>query len=345
MKQADRRRVLAGAAALGGLALAPWGRTGRTAAADPDVSWGVCGHPFLAYPGISIPEQLEALAALGLTRYRIDTRRDGSIPALEDLLNQAGQRRIAVLPIIEPEMDLDEDAPRLLKERAFEHGRMMARRFRGEVPVWELANELENFAILQPCEMRDDGTKYPCEWGPAGGVGPLEYYGPRWRKVSAVLAGLSAGVAEGDPAAKRAMGTAGWGHLGAFDRLVEDGVTWDITVWHDYEGVSEDYLNKLASLGRPIWITEFNAGGGGDVAPEVNAARLVERIAYYRRMRSRFRLEAAFIYELLDETYWGDTFEARMGLMSIAPRGEGGWRIQGPKPAATAVRDAIAQGR
>ena len=66
--------------------------------------------------------------------------------------------------------------------------------------------------------MQDDGKQYDCAWGPAGGVGPLEYYGPRWQKVSAVLKGLSEGAAAADPAVLKAMGTAGWGHLGAFER-------------------------------------------------------------------------------------------------------------------------------
>jgi len=27
------------------------------------------------------------------------------------------------------------------------------------VPIWELSNELENFAIIMPCEQRDDGSQ------------------------------------------------------------------------------------------------------------------------------------------------------------------------------------------
>ena len=48
--------------------------------------------------------------------------------------------------------------------------------------------------------------------GFAGGVGPLDYFGPRWEKVSAALDGLSRGIKSVDPTARRAIGTAGWGH-------------------------------------------------------------------------------------------------------------------------------------
>lgn len=309
-----------------------------------DLIWGVNGHPFTAYPDIAWESQLDLVLALGMTHYRINTRGDGSRDYLAEFLPLAQARGVSVVPILYPDVDLDADSPQVLERRSFALAREMAGLYRGRMPVWELANELESYAILQPCEMRDDGTQYHCEWGPAGGVGADEYFGPRWEKVSAVLKGLSRGVAAGDPKALRAAGTAGWGHLGAFERLAADGVAWDITVWHDYEGVTEEYLGVLAGYGKPIWITEFNAGGGGFATPEENAKQLLERIAYYRAMRTRFGVTAAFIYELLDEDYWGDTFEARMGLYELDGDAEAGWRVGAPKPAAAAVRAAIADG-
>ena len=111
--------------------------------------------------------------------------------------------------------------------------------------------------------MRDDGVQYNCAWGPAGGVGPLEYYGPRWRKVSAVLKGLSDGTTAVDPAIRKAMGTAGWGHLGAFARMQQDGIRWDISVWHMYGSDPEWAFKTLAGFKRPIWVTEFNHPGAG----------------------------------------------------------------------------------
>ena len=328
-----RRALLAGG--LSALA-APLAR----AAADGDLAWGVNGHPFSAYPGIPLEQQLDLLRELGFTSYRFNK---GDVDDYERILPLAQARGVTLLPILEPDVRFRTDPIRELRDRAFEHGRERSRLFRGHIPVWECANELESFAIIQPCEIRDDGTQYPCEWGPAGGVGPLEYVGARWERVSAVLSGLSRGVAEGDPNALRAIGTAGWGHLGAFERMVNDGIAWDITVWHDYEGVSEEYLEKLASYGKPIWITEFNAGSGGFATVEENARLLTERIAYYRRMRTRFRVEAAHIYELLDEPYWGDDFEARMGLYTVVPDPRRKWRVGPPKPAVDAVRRALSR--
>ncbi|MFN3521611.1 MAG: hypothetical protein ACK4YQ_05140 [Phenylobacterium sp.] len=325
----SRRSVLGGA--LAAALSAP-----LTGAARGDLVWGVNGHPFTAYPGIPLEQQLDLTRDLGMTSYRVN---GAGVAELDHILPLAEARGIAILPILEVDGWTDSPLPQV-RERAFELGRTMARHFRGRVPVWELGNEMENFAIIQPCEIRDDGTKYPCEWGPAGGVGPLEYVGARWAQVSAALDGLSKGVAEGDPKALRAMGTAGWGHLGAVERMAQDGLAWDITVWHDYEGVRESYLAKLASYGRPIWITEFNAGGGNFASRAENARQLAARIAYYRRMRTAYRIEAAHVYELLDEPYWSD-FEAHMGLYTVVRDKTRGWRVGPPKPAAKAVKRAL----
>jgi len=312
-----------------------------------DLIWGVNGHPVTAYPGVPYLDQFKLVAELGFTHYRFNLREDGSAEYLEDLLDIANTSNITILPIlVGPPLELDKTPAKDLKEGSYELGKRMATRFKGRVPIWEVGNELENYAIIQPCEMRDDGTQYPCEWGPAGGVGPLEYFKPRWEKVSAILSGLAEGIGHGDKKALRAMGTAGFGHLGAFARMKKDGIPWEITVWHDYETVRESYLETLKEYGKPIWITEFNAGGGGDFSHEENARQLVARIDYYRQMREKYQVTAAFQYELLDEPYWGDHFEARMGLVSLKPnpQHEGAWSIDALKPQGAAVRDAILRG-
>lgn len=342
----SRRAVLAGGAcaAIGAswpARAVPGDAAVGDGAAASDLIWGVNGHPFTAYPGVSFEEQLALVEKLSMRWYRVNLHADHTTADFETLLGLAQARGITLLPILEPEGDFDTDDAETIRALAYDHGRAMARRFAGRVPVWELSNELESYAIIQPCEMRDDGTRYPCEWGPAGGVDALDYVGARWAKVSATLDGLSRGVADGDPSARRAAGAAGWGHLGMFERLVADGVAWDITVWHDYQGVSDEYLGVLAGYGKPIWLTEFNAGSGGFASLEDNARMLGERMAYYHARRARFGIEAAFVYELLDETYWGDDFEARMGLFTLVEDGAGGWRVGPSKPAAAAVRDAI----
>lgn len=346
----ERRNILRGVIAAGaGAALTlrssgAFGRPKAKVSARHDLIWGVNGHPITAYPGIELNEQFELIRELGFSHYRINLRGDGSPDQLDNILKIAASWDISIIPILLPDVNLKEDAYDDIRATSFELGQEMAKNFRDRIPIWELGNELENFAIIRACEMRDDGTQYPCEWGPAGGVGPLEYFGPRWKKVSATLKGLAEGVAAADPKALRAMGTAGFGHLGAFERMAQDDIPWEITVWHDYESVTEKYLERLVSYGKPIWVTEFNAGGGGDYPDHRNAQMIVERITYYRSMRAKYRLTAAFFYELLDEPYWGDHFEARMGLVSMKREREGSdrrWDIDAIKPQGAAIRRAI----
>jgi hypothetical protein len=60
-----------------------------------------------------------------------------------------------------------------------------------------------------------------------------------------------------------------------------------------------------------------------------------------RELEAPYRLEAAHVYELLDETYWAPNFEAFMGLVRLRAKEGGGWTLGEPKPAYYAVREMI----
>jgi hypothetical protein len=263
---------------------------------------------------------------------------------LARLVDTATTRGVAVLPVLLPPLDLASESAGDLKRKSAQFAEAFVRRF-PQIEVWELGNELENYAILQPCETMDDGRKYPCEWGPAGGVTALEYYGPRYAKVAAVLGGLAEGVRAASATAKRAIGSAGWGHLGIFERLKQDGIPWEITVWHWYDGDPEPSFKALAQYGKPIWVTEVNHPFGSQRDGEDGQARgLAEKMALLRKLAPTYGIQAAHVYELLDETYWAPSFEAFMGLIRLDRTPDGkGWMLGSPKPAFYSYRDAAAQ--
>jgi hypothetical protein len=171
-----------------------------------------------------------------------------------------------------------------------------------------------------------------------------DYHGGRWAQVSAIYRGLSEGVAAGDPQARRAIGSGGFGRFGMFERLQQDGIDWEITVWHDYEGVTEEVIARLTGFGRPIWLLEFNAGAD-TMSPAERAPLVAQRVAEYQRLRARYPIAAAFFYELYDEPYWGDTFEARQGLITLRQNWRGFWEVGPDKPGASAIAEAIAAAR
>lgn len=303
------------------------------------VIWGVNGHPLTSYPGTPIARQLAYIHDLGLKSYRVDVR-EGDVERLPALVAAAKAEGITILPVLTPTLDLDGSNPEALYKNAFAFASGVVGRLKGDVRVFELGNELENYAIIKPCEMQDDGVQYPCGYGPAGGARALDYFGPRWRKVSAVLKGLSEGATQADPAASKAMGTAGWGHTGAFERMQSDGIAWDISVWHLYGSDPEPSLRALARYGHPIWITEFNQPLGSTESESTQAAGLARWMRRIDELAGRYHIEAAHIYELLDEPYWAG-FESAMGLVTVVGNNGSGWLPGGEKAAYAAVRSHV----
>jgi uncharacterized protein DUF4214 len=305
------------------------------------IVWGANGHPFTAYGGVTYDEQLAFLADLGLKSYRVNISEMRSAAALDALITKAAPLGITILPVLTPSLDLDSLPPEKLRMEAQSFAKAMVSRFKDRIKVWELGNELENYAIIKACEMQDDGKQYNCAWGPAGGTGVLDYYGPRWAKSSAVLKGLSEGVIAADPSARKAIGTAGWGHTGAFERMRQDGIKWDISVWHMYGEDPEWAFKALAAYGHPIWVTEMNHPEGsakGERQQAVGLRRWMERL---NELSARYPVEAVHIYELLDETYWAPDNEAVMGLVRLERNGDDGWRPGSPKAAYDSVRAVL----
>lgn len=309
--------------------------------ARAEMIWGINGHPFKAYPGVTREQQIAYVDDLGMTSYRVDVAAIEAAPDLRKLVDLAKLRGIDILPVLTPHYDLDKSTPEELYQRAHAFAVHLISRFKDDIRVWELGNEMENYAIIEACEMRDDGTQYSCDWGPAGGVDPLDYYGPRWKKVSAVLKGLSDGTIAVDPTIRKAMGTAGWGHIGAFERMRDDGIKWDISVWHMYGQDPESAFQKLAAYGKPIWVTEFNHPRGSQERAVEQAKGLTRWMARLQDLQQAYNVEAAHVYELMDETYWAPSFEAVMGLVRLEKDGKGGWKPGRRKPAYCAAKTFI----
>lgn len=312
--------------------------------AQADLIWGVNGHPFTAYPGIAFDQQLDFVKDLGMTSYRVNISSITQTSRLGRLIEFAKPRGIDILPVLTPNLDLEKSSTEDLYRWSRAFAVYLVSRFKDDIRVWELGNELEIYAIIKPCEMRDDGTQYNCEWGPAGGVGPLDYYGPRWAKVSAVLKGLSDGTKSVDPTIRKAMGTAGWGHVGAFERMHDDGIAWDISVWHMYGEDPEWAFKKLAEYEKPIWVTELNHPHGSRDGTIAQAKGLKQSMQRLRELQDAFDVEAAHIYELLDEPYWAPNWESVMGLVYLEKNERNNWKTAGPKPAYCVVRNVVRGG-
>jgi Domain of unknown function (DUF4214) len=308
--------------------------------ARADVIWGANGHPFTAYDGVSTDTQLGFLKDLGLKSYRVNISNIGSAGALDALIRKAEPLGITILPLLTPALDLDALAPDDLRRQAHDFAFALVSQFKDRIKVYELGNELEVYAIIKACEKRDDGTQYNCNWGPAGGNSALDYYGPRWEKVSAVMKGLSEGTIAADSSALKAMGTGGWGHTGAFERMRRDGVKWDISVWHMFGEDPEWAFKLLAGYGKPIWVTEMSHPRGSEPGERQQANGLRRSMERLAELSPRYKVEAVHVYELMDETYWAPSFEAVMGLVRLEKAADS-WRPGAPKLSYDAVRAVV----
>ena len=147
--------------------------------------------------------------------------------------------------------------------------------------------------------------------------------------------------------------TGGWLHYGFIDRLVrEDHVPFDILAWHWYSGMGDmtnvqgkfNLVERLAGYGKPLWITEINRQNGTLDGKEKEQADYVGRAA--AELRGNPAIAALFIYELLDEPYFGQhSTEAHCGLVELVRDNKNTWQIKRKKEAFDVLKAVIAGAR
>lgn len=316
--------------------------------AQAGLIWGANGHPLVSYPGTTINEQLDLLKDLGVTSYRVDVGEPNpsTLTRLSALVTEGKKRGIQILPVLVFPKDLSGETEQSLYKIGYDRARAYASRFKNDIRVWELGNEQETYALIRPCEHRDNGELYSCTWGDAGGDTPLDYVAARYEALRGLLRGLTDGVHSVDPNLRAALGSAGWWHWGVLTRLHHDGIAWDITVWHWYASDPDKTQNTralqvIAQFGRPIWITELNEPYKPANWDEAQASGLRTTLSWFVTMAPRYGIEAIHIYELLDEPYWAPGLEAYLGLVHVNKNSQGRWILGDPKPAYFVVKSVI----
>lgn len=240
----------------------------RSAAQAPRrLQWGVSGHPTinnatsywsvvpLAGQSAKSPVgQLDLVAELGCDYYRFDT---GNPARFAELLAAADARGIRLLPILGVAGELfDTRTDEQLEADCYAKALTFAQTYAGRFTHIELANELDNKCILN---------------ANVSGAAASDYDAAKYERVRRALAGLAAGVREGDPAVQRIINTTGWYHYGFLERLVADGVPFEVTGLHWYSSMGSvaRVMPSYLALGKPIWVTEANRFGGSLVTTKL----------------------------------------------------------------------------
>jgi hypothetical protein len=325
-------------------------------AAPVSFQWGVNGHPNVqeGYRDVPVDVQLDLAAQMGARWYRCDWdqgRLEKEPAVYDELVAKAARRGIRILPVIFPSISCRSDAPpEQIRAAAAAFAKALAERYRGRITHWELDNELDGLAMIRKGEKDRKGAEW--RWGDPDGDRPEHYEETRYRKAEAELRGLSEGIKAGNPQAKTIINTGGWLHTGFMERLVqEDRVPFDILGWHWYSEMGDmtkvrgtfDLLARLRSYGKPIWITEINRRGGSMGGKEEEQAAYLSGAA--RQLSALPGVEALFVYELLDEPYFGaDNPESHYGLVGLAKGTDGRWRTGWQKMAFSTLRQIMTKG-
>jgi len=148
------------------------------------------------------------------------------------------------------------------------------------------------------------------------------------------------GVRAGDPNAQTIVNFT-WLHYGFIQRLVNDGVDFDIigADWYSNMGDITSVRGTLdlpayikTQFGKPLWITEGNRWEGSTGGNEAAQAAYISQDV--SAMCNNPNISAYVVYELLDEPGVSPAFEANMGLV---------YNPTSPKPAFDAYKQVIAR--
>jgi hypothetical protein len=320
----------------------------RVLAAEPlaaPVQWGVNGHPFSqsGYFDVSLAEQIELVGASGAAWYRFDLSAgnfQASTARLDELVKVAGEGGIRLLPVLiaSPGARDVGATPEQLRASAAAFAHAVVSRYKGRITHWELSNELDDYALIRKGDTTTTGKRW--DWGDPDGSRPEDFEEARYQRAKAEILGLGDGVRAADASAKTIVDTAGWLHYGFIERLsAEDHVPFDILSWHWYSEMGDmtrvqgrlDLVAYLKRFGKPLWLTEVGRRGGSAGGKDKELANYMARDL--ARLSANPDIGALFIYELLDEPYFGETGESHYGLVTLGQGASGHWTVTGRKEA------------
>ena len=318
-------------------------------AAEP-CQWGINGHPLTqeGYWQVPLDDQLDLVKESGATWYRISFGAKAyraNTARFDELLEKAEKRGLKLLPVLMPGGLKEDKTLEQIREESAAFGKEMATRYKGRITHWELGNELDNFSMIKKGEKTQSGKEWKWDGAPDGSS-PDHYETGRYERCREFFKSIQQGLKEADPKALTMVDTSGWLHYGFIERLKLDGAAdFDILAWHwysemgDVTAVSDKKIDVLKLLRdryqKPIWFTEINRRDGSKGGKEAEQAEYVSGAV--AKLAKTEGVEAVFLYELLDEPYFGESGEASYGLVTIR-KDAGKWKVERKKPAFEAVR-------
>ncbi|MDD5139811.1 MAG: Ig-like domain-containing protein [Verrucomicrobiales bacterium] len=272
--------------------------------------FGFAGHPWGPYATNVVPT-LDLVQQAGAGLYRVDL--GTKYYDLTDRLLPAAQSRDIKLIAILFGTPGDYTA-------SYNEGFAFAKKYAGKIRYYQVSNE------------RDVWTGKATI---ADGQLPTEFDDVKYAQAKTEIKGLIDGIKAGDPNAKTIVNFT-WLHYGFIQRLVDDGINFDILgidwYWGDVINVKgmnlPEYLKT--QFHKPLWVTEGNRWEGSTGGNETTQADYISKTL--KGMHANPNISAYIIYELLDEPA-AVGFEQNMGLV---------YNFTSPKPSFEVYKQIIA---
>lgn len=281
-------------------------RTQSVTSRDRRVRFGVNGHPLSSesYEHLSLEQQISLLKSIGLRTYRVNINplHTQKFDVLSELTAIGEREGIRILPVIviSPNQYSDESEAYGAAEPAM-YG--LAKEFDSHIGTWELGNEYDLYCVKSG----------------ADGDSPADYDEQKYAVARGLIRGMLDGLREADPAARSIVETTQRTSRaldnGFLQRLIGDGVRFDLTGYHYYsrdgrlpvDGEGNSSLQVLHNqFHKRIWVTEFDESSlspeiGPSSNPEQQGKALRVAMNELASAAERYQVAEADIYELLNE--------------------------------------------
>lgn len=261
-------------------------------------NWGVTIQPFPFRENntVFLSEQFRLAQELSLKAVRVEYSPNNQ-PANQQAVDLAKERNLQLVFII-PFGPNDIFSDQQLFDNAYQYVAEAVNRYKGQVPVWQLATEVASVAII-------DGGHH--------GVDRVDYPENKYQAVATWLKAATKAVKDTDPSAKRLVNDQ-WVHVGFFDRFLAEGGDFDILGWNWFSDMGKDIqrpvlnsktgqrynlMKKLKSYNKELWLTEVNRRGGskdGDERAQADYIQFMAETAYAEPAVTGF-----FVYNLVED--------------------------------------------
>ncbi|MDR5816101.1 glycosyl hydrolase [Caballeronia sp. LZ033] len=274
--------------------------------------YGINGHLNMggAYSKSSFATQIAQVQDLGFALYRndvIDQWGANNVAAFAKQAKATSGPCVTIYPTIGPNNSDWGSNETDAYNRAYALGKASATAMKGSVPVYEVGNEMENAALVG----NGDGNK------------PSDYDNTWFSKGRGVINGTIDGIRSVDTTTPIILSSISWLHFGFDDMLLggtgPDGSSGhqipkvDAVAFHWYSDMGDienacggtgcyNALQKMASYGKPIWLTEYGArpemGSQSTIASYIVGNKMLGDFA---TLAAKYNIQSTELYQLYDD--------------------------------------------